>query len=95
MGCKDFNANPKPMYRPDSGEGLKIIYDSCIPNYRDNEWLDIINFYSRFNSGQLYYEGSYADQPAKFVESINLIDNLIREKQDKNDRILKGLKRGK
>lgn len=45
----------------------------------DYRVVELINFSRKFESGQLYYPGTMSDQPAKFVEAMELIHNLFNE----------------
>lgn len=93
MGCTDYNARPRQFYRPDSGSGTKVTFDSCIANYSCNEWIEILNFYPSYKNGTMMFSGSYSDQPAKFVSVMNLMENLISEDQQRREKAIK--KRGK
>lgn len=93
MGCTDYNARPQQFYRPDSGGGQKIIYDSCMANYASNEWIEILNFYELFKKGVMMFPGSYSEQPAKFVSVMNFLDNLVNEEQERKNKAIRGKKR--
>jgi len=80
LGC-DGKVNPNTVYTPEYGMvGYpKIIYNKCLGNFVDYNVVEFINFNDRFLAGQMYYPGSYSEQPAKFVEAMDLIHNLFKE----------------
>lgn len=88
MGCSHISSKPKHTYRPEfNNDGNPIInYNNCVGNHFFSTWTSIINYYSKFSSGILAYDGGYMEQPAKFVEVMELVHNLIRENEQTTER---------
>jgi len=88
MACNYTTEKPRHSYIPDFNNkgNPTIFYNKCIGNYYNGYWGTLINYYSKYKDGIMLYEGSLADQPSKFVDVMNLIDNLIRENQADKER---------
>lgn len=89
LGC-DGSVDPKLEYRPThSMEGYpKIRYSKCIGNLFCQTSLELINFHPRWERGEFMHEGGYFKQPAKFVEAMNLVHNLIDQQQKETEQRL-------
>lgn len=87
-GCFEILKNPTQQYRPlYSMEGSqKIIYYKCPALLYSRPAADLINYYDVFNKGILPYKGTYYEQPAKFVELMELVNNLIEENKQSNEK---------
>jgi len=83
MACNYFADKPRHEYRPDGCNigNPKILYTKCVGNYYNGFWADIINYYPQYEKGLLPFEGSLMNQPAKFVEVMSLVHNLVSEKE--------------
>lgn len=94
MACKSFVDKPRHNYLPEynNKDNPKIMYRKCIGNYFNNYWASIINMSDKWDNGIMPFSGSYYDQPAKFVEVMNLIYNLRSENQHKISQKEKNLK---
>lgn len=98
----DFIAE-KPRHRYIAGHNNKgnpsISYSNCVGNHYYGGWASFINYSPMYNKGIMPFEGGLMDQPAKFVELMNLIDNLIQENTEdikrKNELISRNRSSGK
>jgi len=59
----------------------KVVFSRCIGNFFDFQIFNFISFLTKWQNGQLYFPGSYSEQPAKFVELMSLVQNLYMEDQ--------------
>lgn len=86
LGC-DGKVNPNFVYLPahDMANSPKIIYNRCIGNFYSNNSMELIRYLSKFKKDIFPYPGSYYEQPNKFVESLELINNLIEQKQKERE----------
>ena len=77
-GCFDIYPTPLMSYRPQhSMIGYrKINYFKCVSYFYNSACAEWINYLERFKSGIMPFPGSELDQPAKFVELMELVDNL-------------------
>ena len=75
----------------------KVNFSKCIGNYYDAVWASWVNYYPQYEKGMLPFEGSLMNQPAKFVEVMDLVHNLIREKDTEKEQQAKqhGNRQGK
>ncbi len=71
----------------------KINYKRCIGNYFCFKSMDLIRYFGKWKTNLFPYVGAYYEQPAKFVESMELIDNLTMQKNSERENQLKGYKR--
>jgi len=88
MACNYMAKTNRHTYKPDFNNkgNPTILYNKCIGNYYSGYWGAIINYYEKYSSGVMLYDGGIGDQPSKFVDAMNLIDNLIRENHAENER---------
>lgn len=61
-------------------ENLK--YSICIGNFYSHSVINYVDLYYNYQRGVLPYEGSLLDQPSKIIDVFNLIDGLIKTKQN-------------
>ena len=93
-GC--FSAMPNIVYKVPSVCGYPgINFHKCPTNYINYKCRDLINQNSSFNNGIMPYSGGMDEQPAKFVECMGLIDNLLEEHRKNEEKKLKALSNGK
>ena len=80
LGC-DGKKNPQLTYTAthDMIGSPKILFKKCIGNFFDNKSMDLIKYFSKYKAGMMPYNGSYYDQPNKFVELMELVDNLVEQ----------------
>jgi hypothetical protein len=80
-GCFDIFPTPILSYRPQhTMEGYhKINYLKCVSYFYNNACAEWINYSERFKMGYMPFAGSELEQPAKFVELMELVDNLKAE----------------
>lgn len=81
--CREEMPTPVLKYTPThtmSGY-TPILYKRCPANYADFGYMAIINLYHQYEKGIMPYEGGLLNQPAKFVDLMDLVHNLIEEKQ--------------
>lgn len=88
MACREIVEKPRHQYKPDHNNkgNPSINYNHCIGNYYNGFFASLINYYPKWNSGILPYEGGYMEQPAKFVEIMELVHNLIKENETEQHR---------
>ena len=89
LGC-DGKTNPNFVYLPahDMAGSPKIIYSKCIGNFYSRNSMELIRYLSKFKENIFPYSGKYYDQPNKFVESLELVNNLIEQKQKEKEKQL-------
>lgn len=56
-----------------------IHYYTCIGNFYFSYWSKLINFYPDYSEGKLPYSGGAFEMPAKFVDVMDLVHNLLEE----------------
>ena len=99
MACNYNAEKPRHFYRPDYNNkgNPKVNYTKCIGNYYGSFWANLINYHPSYDKGLLPFEGSLMNQPAKFVEVMDLVHNLIREKDNEKEQQAKlhGTRQGK
>lgn len=80
-GCFGISPTSLLSYRPqhDMMGYHKINYFKCVSYFYNSACAEWINYNSRYEKGLLPFEGSEMDQPAKFVELMDLVDNLKAE----------------
>lgn len=88
MACNYVAKTPRHGYTPEfhNKSNPKIIYNKCIGNYYNGFWSSIINSSKQYDNGIMPFSGGIMDQPAKFVEVMNLVHNLISENELENQR---------
>ena len=79
---------PVDIYTPEFSctGNPKINYYTCIGNYFFNQWAKLINFYPDYSKGVLPFVGGAFDMPAKFVDVMDLVHNLIEEDKSVKER---------
>lgn len=94
LGCFG-DTDPGLVYKPtyDMTGWPKIVYSKCIGNFFDYRAMELIRYHSKFKDGIYPYHGSYYEQPAKFVEVMDLVQNLIMQKQSEMKATLSKYKR--
>lgn len=99
MACNYFVEKPRHNYRPEyNNKGNPTVnYTKCIGNYFNGFWANLINYLPQYEKGVLPFEGSLMNQPSKFVEVMDLVHNLIREKETETEQQAKinGTRQGK
>ena len=85
MACNYFAEKPRHKYLPSENNkgNPEVHYKKCVGNYYDGYWAKMINYYQKYEMGIMPFSGSYFEQPAKFVEAMELVHNLISEHQIK------------
>lgn len=71
----------------------KILYSRCIGNFFNFEAMELIRLLSKYQQNIYPYSGGYYEQPSKFVEAMNLIDNLLSEHKAEQESALKKARR--
>lgn len=98
MACNFSVKTPRHNYTPDhdNKENPKLLYYTCIGNLYDAYWASMINFNSKWADGIMPFDGGYMNLPSKFVEVMNLVDNLIRENhKDQENKLRQASKNGR
>jgi len=93
----------KPRHKYTAGHNNKgnpgLNYFNCVGNHYYGEWATLINYNQDYSKGIMPFTGGFFEQPAKFVEVMNLVDNLIAENTEdikkKNDLISRNRSGGK
>jgi len=82
MACNYMAEKPRHSYTPDNcnSGNPRLLYKKCVGNYYNGFWSNMINYYPQYEKGLLPFKGSLMEQPAKFVDVMSLVHNLIREK---------------
>ena len=88
MACNYYAEKPRHQYKPEfnNSDNPTILYNKCIGNFYNGFYASLINSYHKFNDGMLPFMGGLYDQPAKFVEYMNIVQNLISENNSKKER---------
>ena len=94
LGC-DGKRSPGLVFLPTySMKGRpKIVYSKCIGNFYSFRVRDLVGYLGIYNKNIYPYAGSYYDQPAKFVEAMELVQNLHIQKQEEKEAQLSRRKR--
>ena len=84
MSCKVIEKEPRHFYKPNKNNigNPKINFKHCIGNYFNQYYSFWINYHANFEKGMLPFKGTYLEQPSKFVDLMNLVDNLMKEDQE-------------
>lgn len=66
--------------------GTRLNYNSCIGNFFSYSAMHWVGFYSSFEQGVMPFSGGYMDQPAKFIDVMNIVashkqDEILRNAQ--------------
>ena len=88
MACNYLTDKPRHVYMPDNCNlgNPKVLYNKCVGNYYNGFWANLINYHPQYEKGLLPFEGSLMSQPAKFVEVMALVHNLVREKETEKEK---------
>ena len=80
-GCFDIYPSPILAYRPTHvmKHYSRINYFRCTAYFYNAAAADWINYLTRYKDGHMPFAGSLMEQPAKFVEAMELVDNLNLE----------------
>jgi len=91
MACKYYADKPRHAYKGEynNKDNPKINYNNCVGNHFYAYWTTFINFYPQYEKGIYPYPGKLFDQPAKFVDLMQLVHNLINEKDLKAQNLAK------
>ena len=92
--CAEIKANPSLKYKGKHGMtgSPDIVYYKCPANFQDNAARKYMLLYENYEKGQMPYEGGILEQPAKFVDLMELVHNLKNEYQTTKDEQLKKYK---
>lgn len=88
MACNYESKDSRHGYTPDFNNkgNPKILYNKCIGNYYNGYWSSIINYYERYSNGIMPFNDGFMNLPAKFVDVMSLVHNLIRENEQEIER---------
>lgn len=88
--CREIADRPRFSYKPthSMAGNLTIKYSTCPANLFNSGTLSLINMVGSFNEGIMPYEGGLFEQPAKFVEVMELVHNLKEEYNSEQDKKL-------
>lgn len=78
QGCE--KPSPKMVANIEYGS-LKIVFKRCVGNFYWKPLEDYLRVYELYNAGVIPYPGSLMDQPAKFVELMDLLHNLTQRRE--------------
>lgn len=83
-GCFELMGNPVMQYRPNySMKGSqKILYYKCPALFYSSYCAEFVNQLENYTKGVYMYSGSLSEQPAKFVELMELVNNLMSEHKE-------------
>lgn len=59
-----------------------IKFNVCVGNFYSQSASMFIDFYYNYQRGVMPYDGSLMDQPSKIIEVFNIIDGLIKAKEN-------------
>lgn len=80
-GCFEAMGKPVMEYLPKhtmKGQS-KILYYKCPSLFYDRGVAELIEFHHQWEKGIMPYNGGFMNQPAKFVELMDLVNNLKEE----------------
>lgn len=60
----------------------RLFYKLCPANYWNASSQELIGIYGKFDKGLLPYKGGIMEQPAKFIEVMDLIESLTIKQQE-------------
>ena len=94
LGC-DGKVNPNLVYLPNhSMKGSpKVVYAKCIGNFFNFKAMELVKYLGMYDKNLFPYPGTYYEQPNKFVEAMELVQNLYIENQTEKEQKLKRYKR--
>lgn len=80
-GCFEQKGSPCQQYLPQHNMVgyKKILYYKCPTLFYDRGASFFIDYYHSWTNGIMPYSGTYLEQPAKFVEVMDLVHNLLEE----------------
>ena len=89
-GCFELIPGGRMIYRPEYVmEGSATIkYERCAAYFVDPAFSGFMDDYALYQKGIMPETGGHWRQSAKFAEAMNLIHNLISERQSKAEAIL-------
>jgi hypothetical protein len=73
-GCTGKTKVRKPVI-----EG--VFYTQCPGNFYNPAYAQLLDVHRLFRKGVLAFEGGLMDQPSKYLDAMNLLENLITEKE--------------
>jgi len=87
MACDYYTTETRHSYRPNHNNigNPKLNYTNCVGNHFNNYWAYWINYTDTYEKGILPFSGTVLEQPNKFVEVMNLVQNLKSEDQQSKD----------
>lgn len=86
-GCK--KKIPNPVFKVPSISGFPdLIFYRCPTNFVNFKCRDLINQNAQFNNGIMPYSGGLDEQPAKFVETMLIVDNMIEQHREDQKKTL-------
>ncbi len=62
----------------------RLNYSSCIGNFFSYSAMGWINFYNSFEQGVMPFAGGYMDQPAKFIDVMNVVSGFKQDEMIRN-----------
>ena len=71
----------------------KIVYSKCIGNFFNYKAMDLIRYAGKWRENIFPYDGNYYNLPSKFVESMELVQNLLMEQQSEKEKKMESFKR--
>lgn len=88
--CREIAPNPNMQYNPEHTMkgSARILYHTCPANFNNSGTAVLINYLDQYSKGIMPYAGGLLEQPAKFVEIMDLVHNLNSEHQIKREAIL-------
>lgn len=72
----------KEIFQIDS----KVFYRLCPANYWNASSQELIGIYGKFEKGLLPFKGGIMDQPAKFIEVMDLVESFTLKHQEEMTR---------
>ena len=96
--CKKLAPKTRFSYKPkhSMAGNLTVGYSTCPANLFNSGTLSLINMVNDYDKGVLPYSGGVFEQPAKFVEVMELVHNLKEEyNQEQEKKLSKYGKRSK
>jgi hypothetical protein len=90
LGC-DGKVNPGLVFLPTHSMvgSPKVVYEECIGNFYSYRARELIRYLSKYRENINPYKGSYYEQPSKFVESMELVQNLYIQKETEQQQQMK------
>jgi len=99
MACNYYASKSRHFYMPsfNNDGNPRVNFTKCIGNYYNAFWANLINYHPKYEKGLLPFDGSLMNQPAKFVEVMALVHNLVIEKDNEKEQQAKrnGNRQGK